>query len=163
MGWIDSLNEIVQRYSGQGGGTAPAPEDPHRDYQQVVETAPPNVVANGLSQAFRSDQTPSFPEMLSNLFSHSDPDQRAGVLNRILGSLPPGTLAGLPGLSRQVTPQEASQVTPEQVQEIATHAQRQNPSIVDDVSGFYAQHPQVVKALGGLAITIAMQHMMRRS
>ena len=163
MGWIDSLNDIVQRYSGQGGGTAPAPEDPHQDYRQVVETAPPHVVANGLSQAFRSDQTPSFPEMLSNLFSHSDPDQRAGVLNRILGSLPPGTLAGLPGLSRQVTAQEASQVTPEQVQEIATHAQRQNPSIVDDVSGFYAQHPQVVKALGGLAITIALQHMMRRS
>jgi hypothetical protein len=54
-------------------------------------------------------------------------------------------------------------VTPEQVQTIATHAQTRNPSIVDEVSGFYAQHPQVVKALGGLALTIALQHIMRRS
>ena len=38
---------------------------------------------------------------------------------------------------------------------------KQNPSIVDQVSSFYSQHPQVVKALGGLALTIALQHMMR--
>jgi len=33
--------------------------------------------------------------------------------------------------------------------------------VVDQVSSFYSQHPQVVKALGGLALTIALQHMMR--
>jgi hypothetical protein len=61
-----------------------------------------------------------------------------------------------------VTPQQASQVTPDQVQQIAAHAERQNPSIVDEVSGFYARHPQAVKAVGGLALTIALQHMLRR-
>jgi len=166
MSWLNALNDIVERYSGQGAGTAAAPEDPHRDYQQVTRSAPPEVVAGGLSQAFRSDQTPAFPEMVSNLFQNSDSNQRAGLLNRLLGSVGPGALAGLiPGLTggrHELTPQQVSQLSPQQVQEIAAHAEKQNPSIVDQVSGFYAQHPQVVKALGGLAVTIALQHMMRR-
>ena len=148
MSWLDALNDVVQRYSGQAGGAASAPEDPHGDYEQVAKTAPREVVADGLSQAFRSDQTPSFAEMVANLFRSSDPNQRAGLWNRLTGG--------------NVTPQQATQVSPEQVQQVAAQAERQNPSIVDQVSGFYAQHPQAVKALGGLALTIALQHMMRR-
>ena len=168
--WISTLNNIVQRYSGDGSGAASAPEDPHEDYQQVARNAPPDVIAGGLSQAFRSDQTPAFPEMTSNLYTHSDPNQRAGLLNRLLSAIGPGALSGIPALSGlsnlfsggQITPQQASQVRPEQVQEIAAHAEQRNPSVVDQVSGFYAQHPQVVQALGGLALTVALQHMMRR-
>jgi hypothetical protein len=48
------------------------------------------------------------------------------------------------------------------VQQIAAHAEKQNPSIVDDVSNFYAQHPQIMKAAGGAALAIALQHMQRR-
>ena len=171
MNWLNAINDLVQRYSGQGGGTASAPQNPHQDYQQVAQAAPQNVVADGLSQAFRSDRTPPFPEMISNLFRQSDPNQRAGLLNHLLGAVGSGGLASLPGLaglsgllggSRQVTPEQANQVSPDQVQQIAAHAEKQNPSIVDQVSGFYAQHPQAVKALGGLALTIALQHMLRK-
>ena len=170
MDWANELRDIVSRYSGQGPeGAATAPADTHGDFQRVVNTAPPEVVANGISQAFRSDQTPPFPEMLGRLFSQSDPNQRAGLLNRLLGSLGPSLsglsgLGGLPGLlgGGQVTPEQASQVTPQQVQDIAAHAERQNPSIVDQVSGFYAQHPAVMKAVGGLALSIALQHIMKR-
>jgi hypothetical protein len=163
MSWLNALNDIVQRYSGQAGGASAAPQDPDQDYDQVVQSAPGEVVAGGLSEAFRSDQTPSFPEMVSNLFSHSDSNQRAGLLNRLLGSLGPGALAALPGLGGgNVTPEEAGRLSPQQVQQAAARAETQDPSIVDKVSGFYAQHPEVVKALGGLALTIAMQHMMRR-
>ena len=148
MSWLDALNDVAQRYSGQGGGAASAPENPHQDYEQVAQTAPREVVADGLAQAFRSDQTPSFAEMVANLFRNSDPNQRMGLLGRLLGG--------------NVTPQQATQMSPEQVQQVAAQAEKQNPSIVDQVSGFYAQHPQAVKALGGLALTIALQHMMRR-
>src|SRR5438045_172337 len=156
MDWMNAVENIFQRYSGQGGGTAAAPENPHQDFEQVTQAAPRDVVAGGLSQAFRSDQTPPFPQMLSNLFNHSDPKQRAGLLNRLLESGGPGILSALPGLAGlssllgggRVTPQQASQVSPEQVQQIAEHAEKQNPSIVDEVSGFYAQHPDVVKAVG---------------
>jgi hypothetical protein len=165
MNWMNGIEHIVQRYSGQGAGAAAAAADPHQDFNEVSQSAPPDVVAGGLSQAFRSDQTPPFPQMLANLFRNSDPTQRAGLLNQILGSLGGG--ASLPGLGGifsggRVTPQQASQVSPEQVQEIAAHAERQNPSVVDQVSGFYAKHPDVVKAVGGLALTIALQHMLNR-
>jgi hypothetical protein len=170
MDWMNAVNDIVQRYSGQGGGATAAPANPHNDFRQVAQTAPPEVVASGLSQAFRSEQSPPFPEMLANLFGHSDPYQRADVLNRLLGAAGPGVVAALPnlgGLSHllgrdAVTPQQANQVTPGQVTQIAAAAERQNPSVVDEISSFYAQHPDVVKALGGLAITIALQHMLRR-
>ena len=170
MGWANELEDVLQRYTGQAGGAAAAAANPHEDFQQVVQSAPSNVVASGISQAFRSDQTPPFAEMLSNLFSHSDPTQRAGVLNHLLGSLGPSGLASVPGLGGlssifgggSITPEQASQVSPAQVQQVAAHAERQNPSIVDEVSNFYAQHPQVMKAAGGLALTIALQHMLKR-
>lgn len=168
MSWMDLVSNLAGRYTGQGGGTAAAPENVHQDYQQVAQHAPQEVVADGLSQAFRSDRTPAFPEMVSNLFAHSDPNQRAGLLQRLLSAVGPGAMAGLPGLAGllggggQITPQTASQVSPEQVQQIAAHAEKQNPSVVDQVSSFYSQHPQVVKALGGLALTIALQHMLQR-
>jgi len=169
MDWTNLINDVVQRYSGQGGGAAAAPANPHQDFQQVALAAPPNVVAGGIAQAFRSEQTPAFPEMLANLFRQSGPNQQAGLLTRLLGSLGPGALAGLPGLTGlssllqggSVTPQQATQVSPEQVQQIAAHAERQNPSIVDEISNFYAQHPDVMKAAGGLALTIALQHILK--
>jgi hypothetical protein len=169
VSWLDAISGLAQRYSGQGSGTSSAPEDPHQDFDEVARHAPPEEVAGGLSQAFRSDRTPAFPEMVSNLFRNSDPNQRAGLLNRLLAGIGPGALAGLPGGLAgllggrgEVTPQQANQISPDQVQVIASHAEKQNPSVVDQVSSFYSQHPQVVKALGGLALTIALQHMMRR-
>jgi hypothetical protein len=158
MAWQDALQDILNRYTGAGAGTASAPADPHSDYQQVARAAPPDVVAGGLSQAFRSDQTPPFPQMLANLFGQSDPNQRAGVLNRLRNALEPGAAAA----GGAVTPQQASQVSPQQVQDMAAQAERRNPSVIDEVSGFYAQHPQAVKAVGGLALTIALQHILKR-
>jgi len=133
-----------------------------------AERAPSEEVADGLAHAFRSDQTPAFPQMVANLFGRSDPNQRAGLLNRLLGAVGPGAMAGLPGAlggllgGGEVPPERAAQVSPKDVEEIAAHAEKQNPSVVDQVSSFYAKHPQVVQALGGMALTIAMQHMMRR-
>lgn len=171
MAWMDAISDIFNRYSGAAGGTAAAPADPHQDYRDIAEVAPPQVMADALAHAFRSEQTPSFPEMVSSLFRQSTPDQRAGLLNQFIGAIGPAALANVPGLNelagsfdkgQRVTPQMASQVSTEQMQHAAAHVQRDNPSIIDKVSGFYAQHPDVVKALGGAAITIAIQNIARR-
>jgi hypothetical protein len=169
MDWTNAIGDILQRYSGQGGGTAAAPADAHQDFQQVAAATPPHVVAGGIAQAFRSDQTPSFSEMFSNLFSQSDPNQRAGLLNRLTSSLRPGALAAVPGLEGitsamsggNFTPEQASQMSPAQVQQMAAHTERQNPSIVDEVSSFCAQHPQMMKAAGAVALSVAVQHMLK--
>jgi hypothetical protein len=171
MAWMDAISEIVNRYSGASGGTAAAPADPHQDFCNVAEAAPSQVISDALAHAFRSDQTPDFPKMVSSLFQESNPDQRAGLLNQLIAAIPPATLASIPGLSalagsvsggEGITPQQASQVSAEQVEKAAARAQSSNPSIIDRVSGFYAQHPHVVRALGGAVITIALQHISRR-
>lgn len=170
MDWMNTIGDLVQRYSGQGGGTAPATQDPHGDFQQVSRAAPQNEIASGISEAFRSDRTPPFPQMVANLFSHSDANQRAGLLNRFLGSMGSGTWNALPGLGGlsslfqkgTLTPEDANRISPDQVQQMAAHAEQQKPSIVDEIGSFYSENPQVMKAAGGLALTIALQHILRR-
>jgi hypothetical protein len=171
MAWLDAINDIINRYGGAAGGTASAPADPHEDYRNIAKSAPPQVMADGLADAFRSDQTPSFPEMVSSLFRQSNPDQKAGLLTQLMGAIGPAALASIPGLSglagsagasSSVTPSTASQISAEQVQQAAAHAQRANPTVIDQVSGFYAQHPGVVKALGATAVTIAIQSIAKR-
>ncbi len=171
MSWSNAINDILQRYAGAGGGAAAAPDDAHQDFRQVAANAPQDAVAGGLVEAMRSDRTPPFPEMASKLFAQSNPQQRAGLLNQLLGSIGPGALSGIGGLGSlagllggggQVTPEQANQVQPEQVQQLAAHAEQKNPSVVDGVSKFYSQHPDVVKALGGMALAIAIQHIARR-
>jgi hypothetical protein len=167
MDWMDKINDIVSRYTGASGGTVTAPSDPHEDYRAIAQSAPKPVLADALAHAFRSDRTPSFPEMVSNLFRQSNPDQRAGLLNHILGAAGPAAAANVPALKdaeggQTVTPGQANQVSADQVQQIATHAERNTPSVVDTVSSFYAQHPDVVKALGGAALSIAIQRIAQR-
>ena len=172
MGWMDAIGDIVNRYAGAAGGTASAPEDLHEDFMNVAKAAPPQVTADALAHAFRADQTPSFPEMVASLFQGSNPDQRAGLLNHLFGSAGASALASIPGLSnlagslgqsKTITPEQASQISPEQVQQAAEHAQQTNPSIVDQVSSFYAAHPTAVKALGTAAVTLVLQHITRRT
>jgi hypothetical protein len=133
------------------------------DYHQVAENAPPEVVGEGLSEVFRSDQTPPFGQMVGQLFGNADPQQRAGMLNQLVGSISPTLLQAI-GLGQQgdqvqapaVTPDVASRLTPEQVQQLADHAEQENPRVIDRMGRFYADHPGLVKTIGGAALTIAM-------
>jgi len=66
------------------------------------------------------------------------------------------------GPAKTVTPQQAEQVQPEAVQELAKHAQQQDPSIIDRASSFYARHPKLVQGLGAGALALIMSHMSNR-
>ena len=46
MSWTDTIEDVIQRYSGQGRGTAAAPADPHQDFRQVAQNAPPDVLVS---------------------------------------------------------------------------------------------------------------------
>lgn len=99
---------------------------------------------------------PKFPTTCTHLLSAAGP----GLVSRVLGGT---SLSGLLATPAQVTPQAASELSPEAVSQLATEAHKQNPSIVDTVSGFYAQHPTLVKGLGAAALAIAMSHMSKRA
>jgi hypothetical protein len=134
-------------------------------FDQVAAAAPAGTLAAGLAAAFHSDQTPAFGNMLSGLFANSTGEQKAGLLNQLMANVTPamlssiaggGALAGLLKSGGQITPEQAQQVSPEAVQQIAAQAKQANPSIVDSVSNFYAQHTTLCKTLGGAALSICL-------
>ena len=166
------LMDILQQYTNPATINNPTAAGEH--FEDVARAAPPAVVGQGVADALRADNTPPFDEMVGQMFGQSNPQQQAGVLNRLLSSIAPGVLSALGGgiLGRmtaqagsgvpQLTPQQASQITPAQVQEIANHAEQHDPSIVDKIGGFYADHPQVVKTLGSAALAIALASIANR-
>ena len=130
------------------------------------------MLGSGIAQAFRSDRTPPFADMLGSLFGGSNPQQRAGVLGELLRSVAPAVLSGLAGgaLGRfaqsalgggssappAIGPDEADRLTPEQVKEVAVAAEKADPGVLDKLGTYYAQHPELVKILGGTALAIAL-------
>lgn len=166
------LMDILQQYSGTK--TVANPASAHDHFDEVARAAPPELVGQSVADAFRADSTPPFGEMVGQMFRKSDPQQQAGVLNQLLGSIGPGVLSALgggilgrmlasaPTTSSHITPQQASQVTAAQVQEIATQAEQHDPGVLDKIGGFYADHPQLVKTLGSAALAIALAGVARR-
>ena len=164
MGILDNLGDLLKQFSN---GHAPEAEV-HSVYDQVAQNVPPGTLAKGLAHSFNSKETPPFEQMVSGLFSHSNPDQKAGLINQILGALGPagvnqalgaaGGLSGLAGLltGKKVTPQQAEKIPPDAVQVLAQQAAKQEPSMVDTLAGFYAQHSTLVKAIGAGALALLM-------
>ena len=117
-----------------------------------VSSVPPQELSEGLQAAFRSEETPPFENMVRQLFEHSGPDQRAGVLNQLREVLGRGP----------VSADEARQVPPQQIETMAAQAAQSNPGILEKISRFYADHPQVVQMLGQAALGIAMNRIAMR-
>jgi hypothetical protein len=159
------LGNILQQYLG-GAQNANAGRA-YDDFDQVAQAAPRAAMAQGVTEALRSDQTPPFPQMVSQLFDKSDSTQRAGMLNQLLRGVGPSLVAALGSgalgklfdgkeTPAAITPEQAAAMTPEQVREIAERAEQDNPSIVDRMGDFYAEHPTLVKTIGGAALAILL-------
>ena len=156
------------------------------DFDQVAQHAPSSAVSQGVAEAFRSDQTPPFPNMLGQMFGRANSGTQASILNQLIAAAGPAILAGALGRSSgagmgglggllggllgggsgfgqgqvpQVTPDQASRVPPEVVEELAREAQQRDPSVVDRMSDFAAENPMLVKGLGALAVGIALKHL----
>ena len=129
MGLMDLLQQAL-------GGNA------ENHFDQVAQQAPQAELGAGLAEAMRSDQTPPFGNMVSQMFGQSSPQQQAGALGQ-----------------SQITPEQASQLSPDQVREIAAQAEQTHPGVIDQMSQFYAQHSGLIKTLGGAALAIALAKM----
>jgi hypothetical protein len=162
MGLMNFVN-LLQSYTGASASAPPA--NAKQDFAKVADSVPQPHLASGLATAFRSNETPAFPQMLGNLFSQSNGQQRAGILNQLLGAAGPSLagalpqLSGLLGGSKQITPEQAQQVPESEVQQLAQHAQNNDPTIIDQASNFYAQHPKLVQGLGAGALALIMSHL----
>lgn len=161
-----NIVDILKQYADR-------PTDTQTDFDEVAREVPADVLGSGIAQAFRSDKTPAFGDMIGSLFGGSNPQQRAGVLGELLRSVAPAVLSGLAGgalgrfaqsalgsaaasAPREISAGDAAQVTPEQMKEIAVAAEKADPSVLDKLGAYYAQHPELVKILGGTALAIAL-------
>lgn len=174
MDWMNQIGNILQQYGGAQANQAPDTVDD--DFDQFAQAAPRSAVADGLAEAFRSNQTPPFPNMLAQIFGQSNGYQRAGILNMLIGALGPTILsqvlsragggAGLGGLlgggQQEITPEQAEQISPEAVQQAAEEAEKRDPSVIDQISNFYAEQPALVKTLGAAALTVALAKIAQR-
>ena len=161
MSILDNLGNLLDRArTGQASDS-----DVHATYDQVAEQVPAGTLADGLSHAFKSDTTPPFSQMIGQLFQRSNPAQKSGLLNTILAKLSPADRSQALGpdaasvSGTTVTPEQAEQITPQQAEQIAQHAERKDPSIIDQAAHFYTQHPGLVKTLGTAALTVMLAKM----
>lgn len=200
MGLGFDIGQILGQYNGVNPQQPPQEIEDHFD--QVASNSPHEYLGEGVSEAFRSDQTPPFPNMLSQSFGQADNNQRAGMVNQLLGGLGPAVISsmlsrgmggggmgggmggGLGGMlggamgggglasilgqlasggrQPQLTQDEVSRLRPEEIEELAQHAERENPGIIDQMGRFFAQNPNLVKGLGGAALAIALGKMAQR-
>jgi len=167
---MDQLGGMLQQYANAGQATHTTEDD----FDRASQIAPRDAISGGLSEAFRSQQTPPFPNMLGQMFGNSNGMQRANLLNTLLSVAGPallsnvlqrgGGMGNLAGMLQggHVTPQQAEQVPPQAVEELAREAEQRDPSVVDRVSDFYAEHPTLIKTLGAAALAVAMSGMTKQ-
>jgi hypothetical protein len=165
MPLVDELKGLLEQYAS---GAAPT-GDPGAHFQQAAESVDSGTLAQGIAAAMRSDQTPPFAQMVSQLFSSGSTDQKVAMLNTLLSSIGPEQrtqLASLiPGFgsASSVTRDQAGAVPPSAVKSLAQQAEKRDSGIVDKMSSLYAAHPTLVKTLGTAAITIAMRKIAERN
>lgn len=191
-----NLGDILDQYASR-------PTSTEADFDEVAAQAPPELLGDGIAQAFRSDQTPAFGDMVGQMFGGSNASQRSGLLNVLIGALGPAVLGKLGGMlggggaaggmtggggggggggilgsilggltgssggsgaaAPQISAEDAERISPTQIREMAEEAEKSDPGILDRVGGFYAQHPELVKMLGGAALAIALGRMANRN
>lgn len=148
MGLLDMAGGLLRQYLNASPGQPSAAAEQHFD--TVAQQASPDLLSKGLAAVFQSDRTPAFGQLAAQMFAQATPEQKQVLLAQLQSLLGPaaGALAG-----------GAQGAQPAAIQSALEQAQASNPSIVEKVSAVYAQHPTLIKTLGGAALTIALAKM----
>jgi len=164
MGLLDNLTGMLSQ--NVSGATPTGDAGAH--FEQVAQSVDSGTIAQGIAAALRSDQTPPFAQLASQLFASGNGDQKMAMINTLLSSMTPEQRAQLaaliPGLggATTVTGAQAAALPPAALQALAQRVEQHDPGIVDKMSALYAAHPTLVKTLGSAAMMIAMRKIAER-
>jgi hypothetical protein len=164
MSFLDQMKGLLSQY---GSDSKPI-GDPAAHFQQVAQSVDSNTLAEGIAAAMRSDQTPPFAQLVSQLFVNGSTDQKASMLNTLLAAVPAnqrGQLAAIaPALAgtSSVNGAQATGLSADTVTALAQHVEQHDAGIVDKMSRLYAAHPTLVKTLGSTAMVLAMRKIAER-
>src|SRR5262245_66487070 len=118
MGLMDDVKGMLAQYAS---GLAPS-DDAGAHFQQVAQSVDSGTLAQGIAAAMRSDETPPFAQLVSQLFASGSGDQKAAMLSLLLSAVSPEQRAQLSavapalGLSSASTAPDAAAVAPSAVQ-----------------------------------------------
>lgn len=96
-----SLGADIGNILGQYGSGNARSDRVEQDFDDVAQHASREDLQHGLSETFRSDQTPPFGNMVGQLFGQADTQQRAGMLNQLISAAGPAVLSALLGGSNR--------------------------------------------------------------
>ena len=85
MSLLDDMKGMLTQYAA---GTAPS-GDAGAHFQQAAQSLDSGILAQGIAAAMRSDQTPPFAQLVSQLFASGSGDQRTAMLSTLLSSIGP--------------------------------------------------------------------------
>ena len=153
----NDVQTLIQQLSDKGNGQPPP--EAQEQFQQIAQSAPREELSEGLQDAFNSDKTPPFAQMIGQLFGQADGQQKNGILGALLGALGGAAQPALRQAGVSEGPEQATQISTGQVEQIAQQAQDADPGIVGQMSKFYAENPVLVKSLGGLAMALVLGRM----
>jgi hypothetical protein len=159
MGLLDDVKNVIGQYSAGNAST----EDLSAQFHQVVGTANPSAVSQGIAAMLGSNGTQPFGQMVSQLFANGSADQKTGMLNAMLANATPeiraklGSLIPAAAATGAVSGVQATSISADAVSALAQQVHSQNPGIVQEMGSFYSQHPTLVKTLGSAAMVLAMR------
>jgi hypothetical protein len=157
------LTDILREVASNGGALG--------QIEAIKQNAPPGALADSLTAALRSENTPAFPDLFKRAYSAAGSEIKAALLNRLfiaLGPGPLGTLAkealgGGESTTSTVTPDQAARISPEDAQGIAARAEAMHPGVANEIGSLLAQHTDLIKALGEQVMNSAIAHLQKRS
>jgi hypothetical protein len=159
MGLLDTVKDVLAQYGGGGGVEANA----EKDFHQLSQSADAGTLAHGIAEVMKSDQTPPFAQIVSQLFANASSDQKADMLKTLLSSASPDQQAKLASMLATASPAAGqAAASPDTIASVARSVEQSNPGVIDTMSAFYAQHPTLVKTLGSAALMIAMRKIAER-
>ncbi|MBV9656649.1 MAG: hypothetical protein JO295_00940 [Verrucomicrobia bacterium] len=173
MGILDQLAGLLGGATG-GGADASASggnvseSDIHDHYRQLTNEVPAHQIGDAVGPALSNLGTSQVLQQILNSAQQMDPQQRGGLMQSLLNGLSSGGMGGnLSGLLSQLgvrpeVAQNPSAATPEEVAQVAAHAHENAPGVFQAAMGFYRQHPTLVQALGTVAMTQIMRHLVQQ-
>jgi len=144
------------------------------EYDEAAQKLPLESLAEGITHAFQSHETPPFSQMVGELFNKSNPEQRSGLLEKLLSAAQGSGLSRLAGEGTlaniikgfretgQVTPEQTENLSAEEVTKLAGRVEKQNPSVVQQAGHFFSQHPGLFKTLGATALALVLSKVGRK-
>ncbi|MDM7913698.1 MAG: hypothetical protein ACE15D_04650 [Candidatus Eisenbacteria bacterium] len=131
----------------------------HEEFDSVAKEVSRGELAAGIVTSLKSASTPPFADIVLDLYTHATPEQRAGILNRLLPALneKEGTVAlqhepkhvqELLVGKQTVSAADAERIGAASVRKLAAAADTLDPSVVEKIAEMAADHPALLKTLG---------------